>query len=162
MRPVAHLAWPSGGVLTQPPNLEGILPKYHPFVLVAAAWAALAIRLARRRLRRDGAQAKVPWPPLATPGASRGVRSALRRYSPTCLERALVEQAWLVALGSPRDVVIGVPPGGMKDAPAHAWVDGTDDVSPVNYLELHRIAPRGTKRPRKGIRDDGVAGGPKP
>ena len=50
---------------------------------------------------------------------------ALARLKPTCLERALVLEAWLAAEGTLRDVVIGVLPDGMKSAPAHAWVDGT-------------------------------------
>jgi hypothetical protein len=66
---------------------------------------------------------------------------ALSRLKPTCLERALVLQTWLAAHGTLRDVVIGVPPTGMKSGPAHAWVDGTDRVSPLNYLELHRLPP---------------------
>jgi hypothetical protein len=124
-------------------------PKYNSSVAAAAAWAAVAVRLARRRLRRYGTQAKVPRPPFATPRASRGVTAVLRRYSPTCLERALVEQAWLAAIGCPRDVVIGIPPTGIHDGPAHAWVDGADMVSPAQYLELHRLPPPGP-RGRRG------------
>ena len=71
------------------------------------------------------------------------MKAVLRRLAPTCLERALVEQAWMAALGTPRDVVIGVLPGGMKEAPAHAWVDGTDPKSAAEYLELHRLPPPG-------------------
>ncbi len=67
--------------------------------------------------------------------------AALSRLKPTCLERALVLQAWMVAQGSARDVVIGVPQGGMKSGPAHAWVDGTDPLSTTTFLELHRIPP---------------------
>ena len=115
-------------------------------VVAGALWAAAAVRLARHRLKRHGLQARVPGPPPLGPGAGRGVRAALRRLEPTCLERALVEQAWLAAMGSPRDVVIGVPPEGIKDAPAHAWVDGTDQASSANYLELHRLPPP-AKRP---------------
>ena len=40
--------------------------------------------------------------------------AALSRLKPTRLERALVLQAWMVVQGSARDVVIGVPQGGMK------------------------------------------------
>jgi len=52
-----------------------------------------------------------------------------------------VEQAWLASVGTPRDVVIGVPHHGMTEAPAHAWVDGTDSISPTQYVELHRLPP---------------------
>ena len=68
---------------------------------------------------------------------------ALNRLKPTCLERALVLQAWLAAHGAPRDVIIGIPPTGIRSGPAHAWVDGTDQVSPLGYLELHRLPPPG-------------------
>lgn len=110
-------------------------------VLRAALWAALAARLVRYRLRRHGLQARVPRPPRLGPRGTRGVMGALRRLDATCLERALVQQAWLASLGSLRDVVIGIPPGGMADTPAHAWVDGTDTASAGQYLELHRLPP---------------------
>jgi hypothetical protein len=67
--------------------------------------------------------------------------AALSRLKPTCLERALVLQAWLASQGTARDVVIGVPRDGMKAGPAHAWVDGTDTVSAEEYVELHRLRP---------------------
>jgi Transglutaminase-like superfamily len=99
------------------------------------------VRLVRRRLKRQGLRARVPPPPRLRAGSGRGVAAVLRRLEPTCLEKALVEQAWMAANGIPRDVVIGVLPGGMKDGPAHAWVDGTDTLSPSQYLELHRLPP---------------------
>lgn len=117
------------------------MARFHPAVLIAALWAAAAARLVRRRLKRDGLRARVPRPPRVGPRGGRGVRAALRRLSPSCLERALVEQIWLASQGMPRDVVIGVPHDGMKEAPAHAWVDGIDDLSPTHYLELHRLPP---------------------
>ena len=110
-------------------------------VVRAALWAAVAARLVRYRLRRYGLQARVPRPPRLGPRGTRGVMGALRRLDSTCLERALVQQAWLASLGSLRDVVIGISPGGMADAPAHAWVDGTDAASARQYLELHRLPP---------------------
>jgi hypothetical protein len=123
----------------QPPPL----PRWHPAVLAGAVWAAVAVQLVRRRLKQKGLRAHVPAPPRLNPRAGRGVRAVLRRLAPTCLERALVEQAWMTAMGNPRDVVIGVLPGGMKQGPAHAWVDGTDPRSAADYLELHRMSPPG-------------------
>jgi hypothetical protein len=67
------------------------------------------------------------------------VYGALSRLDPTCLERALVQQAWLLSQGRPLDVVIGVPLKGMRSGTAHAWVDGTDPVSPTKYAEIHRL-----------------------
>jgi transglutaminase superfamily protein len=115
--------------------------RLRPAVLAGAFWATLAALLVRRRLKHDGVGARVPPPPHLGRGATRGVMGALGRLKPTCLERALVLQTWLAAQGTLRDVVIGVPRDGMKSAPAHAWVDGTDTVSPANYLELHRLRP---------------------
>jgi hypothetical protein len=115
--------------------------RLHPALLAGALWALVATQVVRRRLKQDGVHARVPRPPRVGRRGGQGVRAALRRLSPTCLERALVEQAWLASVGTPRDVVIGVPPQGIKEAPAHAWVDGMDTVSPTQYLELHRLPP---------------------
>jgi hypothetical protein len=148
------LPWSSGptvsgtlasGARVPKTNAEGTatvrVARLHPAVLAGALWAAVAVRLVRRQLQTRGLRATViPPPPIGQKGG-RGVRAALRRYSPTCLERALVEQAWLASVGSLRDVVIGVPPDGIRSAPAHAWVDGFDTASPAKYLELHRLPP---------------------
>jgi hypothetical protein len=117
--------------------------RLRPSVLAGALWATVAAWLVRRRLRRDGVRARVAPPPRLGRGAGRGVMGALKRLEPTCLEKALVQQAWLVSQGVALDVVIGVPLDGSisKDTPAHAWVDGTDAVSPAGYHELHRLAP---------------------
>jgi hypothetical protein len=116
--------------------------RLHPAVLAGALWATIAAFLVRRRLRTDGVDARVPRVPRLGPQARPGVMGALSRLKPTCLERSLVMQAWLLRQGVPRDVVIGIPPDGMKSSPAHAWVDGTDPVSAGAYLELHRLPPR--------------------
>lgn len=117
-------------------------------MLLGALWATVAARSVRRRLKREGVQARVSPPRHLGPKAGLGVSGALQRLSPTCLERALVQQAWLVSQGSRRDVVIGVPADGMREtgSPAHAWVDGTDRTSPLRYRELHRLAPPGARR----------------
>lgn len=62
----------------------------------------------------------------------------LRRAPATCLERALVLQAWLAAHGDRRDVVIGVaaPASGFA---AHAWVDRERDPSSAGFDELTRL-----------------------
>lgn len=116
--------------------------RVRPDVLIAALWASFAARLVRKRLRRHGIAAHVPRPPHLGATAGKGVSAALSRLHPTCLERALVLQAWFVRQGQPRDVVIGIPRSGMRTGPAHAWVDGTDRSSVSQYLELHRLPPR--------------------
>jgi hypothetical protein len=119
--------------------------RLRPSVLLGALWATVAARLVRRRLRDSGVHAHVPRPPHLGPKGRLGVMAALSRLRPTCLERALVLQAWLAVEGKPRDVVIGVPREGMKSGPAHAWVDGTDAISAATYLELHRLRPPDTR-----------------
>ena len=120
--------------------------RLRPAVLLGALWATVAARLVRRRLKQSGVRARVPRPPPLGPKGGLGVTAALSRLKPTCLERALVLQAWLAAQGNPRDVVIGVPRDGMKSGTAHAWVDGTDPASLEIYLELHRLAPPARRR----------------
>lgn len=123
-------------------RLSHIYRRFHPEVVLAAAWAAFAARHVRRQLKRAGVNAKVMPPPKLSRRGGRGVAAALRRLEPTCLERALVEQAWLASQGTNLDVVIGVPLTGMQNAPAHAWVDGRDLDSPSKYNEIHRLPPR--------------------
>lgn len=116
--------------------------RWHPEALAGAAWAAVALQLVRHRLRRHGLQAEVPRPPHLGPHGARGVVAALRRLSPTCLERALVEQAWLASRGTELDVVIGVPREGFTSGPAHAWLEGALSGDERAYVEIHRLSPR--------------------
>jgi Transglutaminase-like superfamily len=67
------------------------------------------------------------------------MEAAMSRVRATCLEAAVVRQRWLAAHGDVRDIVIGVSPTGLRDQPAHAWVDGTDSPAAAIYLELHRF-----------------------
>jgi hypothetical protein len=119
--------------------------RLRPAVLIGAAWALLSAFRVRRQLRKHGLRREPLRPPRLPRSAGPGVRGALTRLAPTCLERALVQQAWLVSQGEPRDVVIGVLSSGLGpgDAAAHAWVDGTDPSSAARYVELHRIPPSG-------------------
>jgi hypothetical protein len=121
--------------------VKGYLGKFHPSVLAGALWATFAAFVVHRRLEKAGLKASVPRPPRLSGRAGRGVAGALRRLEPTCLEKALVQQAWLASHGVMKEVVIGVPPDGMHKDPAHAWVDGIDAVSPTRYIELHRLPP---------------------
>jgi hypothetical protein len=115
--------------------------RLRPIVLMGAAWALLSVLRVRWGLKRAGLAHRALRPPRLRASAEPGVRGVLTRLSPTCLERALVWQAWLVVKNDPRDVVIGILPSGIDaaGAPAHAWVDGTDPTSAGEYRELHRI-----------------------
>jgi hypothetical protein len=73
------------------------------------------------------------------------VRAALRLERASCLERALVEQAWQVAHGCSRDIVIGVT--ASSHFRAHAWLEGDAPCHDDALAELVRRAPRsGTGR----------------
>jgi Transglutaminase-like superfamily len=110
--------------------------------LRAAVWALRALRHTRRSLERDRlTDVRVSAPPVLPESAGRGVRAVVRRWDPTCLERALVLQAWNVAQGEPRDVVVGV--NGSGDAlAAHAWLDGEPDRQQESFQELMRVPAR--------------------
>ncbi len=116
--------------------------RLRPDVLRAALWALLSLRDARGQLRRGIARPVIRNCPKLPVDAGRGVQGVINRLDPTCLERSLVFQAWLTAHGVLRDVVIGIPPGGLSSGEtAHAWVDGTDAASATRFLELHRWPP---------------------
>jgi transglutaminase superfamily protein len=113
--------------------------KFDPASLRAAWWALVALRKTRRALRYDRVtDIVVGAPPPLPAGAGRGVRAVLRRWEPTCLERALVLQAWDMAHGEPRDVVIGVDGKGDRFT-AHAWLEGEPDGECGPYRELMRV-----------------------
>lgn len=108
--------------------------------LRAALWAQVALLRTRRRLRRGGIEGVVVHPPPAALPASagRGVYALLRRRPHTCLERALVLQAWESAQGNVREVVIGVDPRGTEFT-AHAWLVGESDGENARFWELMRL-----------------------
>jgi Transglutaminase-like superfamily len=128
----AHYAW-----LNSQPRLDrGSLASWR-----AAWWAFRTVRRTRRALKETGLATRVAPPPELPWGARVGVNAVLDRFSPTCLERALVLQAWLAAHDVPRDVVVGV--AGKEDkVKAHAWVDG---IAPAEenraYTAIYRIRP---------------------
>ena len=116
--------------------------KLDPASLRAALWATMALRKTRRALRRDRVtDVVVGAPPRLPRRAGRGVRAVLRRSDPTCLERALVLQAWERAHGGWPDVVIGVRGSGDTMA-AHAWLDGESNGDLGQYEELLRVPAR--------------------
>ena len=115
--------------------------RLRPTVVAGAMWAVFALAVARWRLRRTGVSARVPLPDKLPMSSARGVNGVLHRTAPTCLERALVAQAWRATHGDPRDIVIGVPATGLHSGAAHAWLDGVDLASESSHMELHRIHP---------------------
>ena len=115
--------------------------RFDPRALRAALWTWRAGRRVHRDLARSRLDAvEVLSVPAVPTEAGRGVAAVLRRASFTCLERALVLQAWNEAHGHPRDVIIGVtkPSDGFK---AHAWLDGDPPCHDEGFEELTRRSP---------------------
>lgn len=114
--------------------------KLDPQAYRAAAWALLAVRRVRRRLKAlPLAEVRVPDPPRLPPRAGRGVDAVLRRLEPSCLERSLVLQRWLASQGERHEVVVGVSAPG--DFHAHAWLEGEDVTEGPPFHEIARLAP---------------------
>jgi hypothetical protein len=117
--------------------------RLRPSVIVGAAWALVATRSVRRGLRTAGLAIAPLKAPRLWGDAESGVQGVLHRLSPTCLEGALVKQAWMAAHGRFVDVVIGVPRAGFAASTAHAWLDGAPSAHVADYVEVQRIAPPG-------------------
>lgn len=107
--------------------------------IVAASWTVQALRDVRRQLKVGGIRdARV----LAAPD-QRGwqvVQVVLRFGRATCLERSLLRQEWLRAQGHYADVIVGVT--APDDFGAHAWLDGEERDSALEFVEIHRIHVR--------------------
>lgn len=64
----------------------------------------------------------------------------VRARSEKCLVRSLVLQAWDVAHGRPRDLLIGVTAPGAEFR-AHAWLDGDCPSASAGFEEITRRPP---------------------
>ena len=105
----------------------------------AVTWAVREHRRLGHALEIDGVRAAVQPPVRRLPGRTgQVVAGTLRVRRATCLERALIMQAWLSANGSDHDVVIGVRRD--RDFTAHAWLDRLEQHP--EYVEIHRLPAR--------------------
>ena len=104
----------------------------------ALRWAAVELRGIRRRLPVEGTRARVAPVAGLGPRGWWGVRTAIAIVRPTCLERALVVQAWIGGYADAPDVVIGVRRR-SGEVEAHAWVDAVDPWFDPSYEELSRL-----------------------
>jgi hypothetical protein len=109
-----------------------------------ACWAMLALHRLRREIPSEGLDVRVLAPRSTSSAGVRGVEAALRSRRATCLERSLIVQRWLMADGSPHDVLVGVN-GGGGSMEAHAWIDlydSEDEGEGEGFRVLTRVAPR--------------------
>jgi hypothetical protein len=125
--------------------------------LLAGWWTVRAARAVKVQLARHAlTPVFVPAVPTSLAGSGpRVVAAVLRWLRAPCLERATVLQAWHLAHGRPRDVVVGVR--GSAEFGAHAWLDGA--AGGAGYTELLRrpasaLVVRG--RARQGISPESV------
>jgi len=107
----------------------------------AAWWAAKSIRRAGSVALDSPVPAQLPPVPAVPRAAERGVEISLRLARATCLTRAIVLQAWRLAHGEERDLVIAVTRPGANFG-AHAWLDGD---SPCHSSRFHEL----TRRPAR-------------
>ena len=106
--------------------------------LRAAWWSLRAARRAQQALvAGEFDNISLPRVPRLPQRGQPGVAAVLRRARYTCLERALVRQAWYAAHGDRRDVVIGVraPSAGFA---THAWLEGDVPCHTEAFAELAR------------------------
>lgn len=103
-------------------------------------WAVRQLRDVHRRLPIEGAATRIPLAAGMGPRGWWGIRIAFIATQPTCLERALLLQAWMGGYTDAPDVVIGVrkASGGVE---AHAWIEDRDPLFDPSYTELTRLAP---------------------
>lgn len=114
------------------------LTRYVVRVVQIVRWTSAAYADVHRRLPGEGAEVIVSPPRFPAPyGRMRLLLAVLRVRGATCLERSLVLQAWMLARGVERDVVIGVRAGATDAFAAHAWVDGLETAP--EYVEVHRL-----------------------
>jgi hypothetical protein len=114
--------------------------RFHPATLRAAWWAVRACRRVRPALAGDDlevAARRLPPVPRLPDSAERGVSAVLRRRGEACLVSSIVRQAWDVAHGRPRDLVIGVTPP-SAGFHAHAWLEGDPPPRDFDFAELAR------------------------
>jgi hypothetical protein len=103
----------------------------------ALMWADDSLRHLRRTLPVAGIETRLSAPPRSRLPLTSAIDRWLGLRGATCLERSLIMQRWLLTVGQPHDLLIGVQrPGGA--VAAHAWLDHEDSRG---YAVLLRLAP---------------------
>jgi hypothetical protein len=104
-------------------------------------WLDVGLVDVRRGLAIEGINARwrLPDPPYAAPWLTGLIAARLAMLHATCLERSLIMQRWLIAIGRPHDVLIGVK-SPRETTIAHAWLDHEDSRG---HHVLMRLPPSG-------------------
>ena len=102
-------------------------------------WTRSELAWTKARLVTDGVSTRARPPVSLGTRGYRGLNLAMRLLRPSCLERALVMQAWYSLRGPAPDVVIGVRErDGATEA--HAWLADSDDpLFDDSYAEITRL-----------------------
>ncbi|MGZ4413908.1 MAG: hypothetical protein ACXVRZ_05980 [Gaiellaceae bacterium] len=101
-----------------------------------------AVRQARRLLRDIVLEGLALTPPLASlRDGERGMWLILGRLRPSCLERAIVLQAWLAARGRAHDVVRGRHPQGGPGFQRTRRIDAEEPSQRDKSREIARFTP---------------------
>jgi Transglutaminase-like superfamily len=121
-------------------------PLWRRFRPAVFAWLDAGLVDVRTSLRTEGidARSRLSEPPYATPWLTSLVAARLAMQRATCLERSLIMQRWMMAIGRPHDVLIGVK-SPRETTIAHAWLDHEDSRG---HHILMRLPP--DSAPRSG------------
>jgi Transglutaminase-like superfamily len=117
-------------------------PAWRRFAPAVFVWLDTGLVDVRRGLATEGISAgsRLSDPPYAAPWLTGLITARLAMLHATCLERSLIMQRWLMAIGRPRDVLIGVK-SPRETTIAHAWLDHEDSRG---HHVLMRLPPGGS------------------
>jgi len=108
------------------------------------SWLETSLTDVRAGLQTEGidARSRLPDPPYAAPWLTGFIAVRLAMLHATCLERSVIMQRWLMAIGRPHDLLIGVK-SPRETTIAHAWLDHEDSRG---HHVLMRLPPSGARR----------------
>ena len=103
------------------PVLRPVWRRFRPSVFI---WLDTGLTEVRTGLQTEGieARSRLADPPYATRWLTGLVAARLAMQHATCLERSVIMQRWLLVIGRPHDLLIGVR-SPRETTIAHAWLD---------------------------------------
>jgi hypothetical protein len=115
-------------------------PVWRRFRPAVFTWSDESLLAVRQGLDTEGidTRLRVPDPPYAAPWLTGLIAARLAMLHATCLERSLIMQRWMMAIGRPHDVLIGVK-SPRETTIAHAWLDHEDSQGHHVLLRLPPI-----------------------